>query len=380
MSTPALRLSHTTDSLDASAGGPPRTVSALAQAQGRRGTEVRVVTLTRPSDGDRVQPDPEHAETVLVPHGARAPSRLAREALRGDPDLVHDHGVWLPTNHAVSVAAHRRGVPFVVSTRGMLEPWARRHRRFKKSVAWAVYQRRDLGRAALLHATAESEAGHLRAAGLRAPIVVVPNGVDVPDRPAEMHDRAPRRRALFLSRVHPKKGLPMLLDVWAEVRPEGWELQIVGPSEGGHRAELEAQAARLGLAEVAFLDAVGDADKWDLYRAADLFVLPTYSENFGVVVAEALASGVPVLTTTGAPWRGLVDHACGWWVEPEPRAVADALRDATGAPARARAEMGLRGRQHVAATYGWDGIAERMTEAYEWVVGRRPSTPDTVLL
>ena len=379
MSNPALRVSHSTDSLDTSAGGPPRTVSALAQAQGQRGSDVRVVALGRPTDTDVIRPAPEHARTVLVPDGRRAPARLAAEAVVGTPDLVHDHGLWLPTNHAVAVAALQRRIPRVVSTRGMLEPWARRHRRLKKSAAWALYQRRDLERAALLHATADSEAHNLRAVGLRAPIVVVPNGVTVPDQPAEMHEQSRRRRALFLSRVHPKKGLPMLLDAWAEVRPEGWELQIVGPSEGGHRAELQAHAARLGLTEVLFDDTVSDAEKWDYYRRADLFVLPTYSENFGVVVAEALACGVPVLTTTGAPWRSLITHSCGWWVEPETRAVADALRDATALPARARAEMGMRGRQHAATTYGWSGIAERMNEAYEWVVGRRSSAPTTVL-
>lgn len=379
MSNAALRIAHSTDSLDSSAGGPPRTVSALAQAQGQRGTDVRVVALARPGDTDVVWPDAQHARTVLVADGRRAPIRLAAETVVGTPDIVHDHGVWLPANHAVAMAAHQRRIPRVVSTRGMLEPWARRHHRLRKLAAWALYQHRDLKQAALLHATAESEAVNLRAAGLRAPIAIVPNGVDIPERAAVMRDHAPRRRALFLSRVHSKKGLPMLLDAWAEVQPQGWDLQIVGPDEGGHRADLEAQALRLGLTGVLFKGAVSDVEKWDLYRAADLFVLPTYSENFGVVVAEALAAGVPVLTTTGAPWRDLVDHSCGWWVEPNTRSIVDALRGAVALPVRTRAEMGLRGRRHVAATYGWDGIAERMTEAYEWVLGRRASPPDTLL-
>ncbi|MGB3541863.1 glycosyltransferase, partial [Rubrivirga sp.] len=272
------------------------------------------------------------------------------------------------------------GVPRVVTTRGMLEPWARRHRRLKKAVAWRLYQRRDLASAAVLHATAESEAESLRSVGLRAPIAVIPNGVDVPAQVAP-HDRSPGtpRRALFLSRVHPKKGLPQFLEVWSQVRPAGWELLIAGPDEDGHRADLEAQAARLGLTEVRFRGSVPDSEKWNLYRSADLFVLPTYSENFGVVVAEALASGVPVVTTTGTPWSDLRDHGCGWWVAPDARPLRDALEDAVALEDAARAGMGTRGRALVSARYGWPQISAQMADVYAWTLGHapRPSTVHT---
>ena len=374
-----LRVLHTTASLHARHGGPPRTISALAEGLGRGGTKVEVLALADGPLSESVQPDSALAQTHFVEGGGGGTRRLGRAVLAASADVIHDHGLWLPTNHIVARAARQQGVPFVVSTRGMLEPWARQNSRLKKAVAWWVFQRRDLASAALLHATAPSEAQALRSVGLRAPIAVIPNGVHVPPKT----DRHPRpdgelRRALFLSRVHPKKGLPLLLDAWAEVRPAGWELVVAGPDEGGHQAELEARAARLGLDEVSFLGPIGNEKKWDLYSSADLFVLPTYSENFGVVVAEALAAGVPVLTTTGAPWAELETHRCGWWVEPAPRPLAEALRAATEATDGERAAMGARGRTLVRDSYGWDGIAVQMLGVYEWLSGRQTSAPPCV--
>ena len=374
----ALSVLHTTASLHARNGGPPRTISALAEGLGRDGATVEVLALADGPSAETVRPNPATARTSFVERGRGETRRFQAHVENANSDVVHDHGLWLPTNHAAARAAHQRGVPFVVSTRGMLEPWARRNGWLKKTAAWWAYQRRDLSSAAVLHATAPSEAQALRDVGLDAPVAVIPNGVHVPPEAGPSPREKDRRRALFLSRVHPKKGLPMFLDVWADVRPDGWELVVAGPDEGAHRAELETQAARLGLDAVSFLGPVGDGGKWDLYRSADLFVLPTYSENFGVVVAEALAAGVPVLTTTGAPWAELQTHRAGWWVEPEPRAIAEALRAATGAGDAERQAMGERGRALVREVYGWDGIAARMREVYEWVLGRRSSAPPCV--
>ncbi len=365
---------HTTDSLDAHQGGPPRTISALATGLGRRGARVGVVAF---GDGAAVvTPDARHANVEFVARGQGGGPRYRDAVLGGDPMLVHDHGLWLASNRASAAAAARGGLPRVVSTRGMLEPWARRHHRWRKRAAWAAFQKRLLQQAAVLHATAEAEADSLRDIGLTSPIAVIPNGVALPEATAP--HAGGRRRALFLSRVHPKKGLPLLLDAWADVKPAGWQLVIAGPDEDGHQAELETHARRLGLDEVLFVGSVPDDEKWALYRSASLFVLPTYSENFGVVVAEALASGVPVVTTTGAPWAELETHGCGWWVEPAARPVRDALADAVARTDPERRSMGLRGRALVANRYDWDAIAAQMLEVYEWALGRGPTPPATL--
>lgn len=258
------------------------------------------------------------------------------------------------------------------STRGMLEPWALAHKRWKKRMAWPLYQRADLAKAAVLHATSEAEAVSIRRAGLRVPVAVIPNGVDVPENLPE-RNRGEVRRALFLSRLYPVKGLPLLVEAWGRLRPIGWELVIAGPDEGGHRAHVERLVRDAGLTDaVTFAGPVADADKWALYRTADLFVLPTHSENFGLVVAEALGAGVPVLTTTGAPWRELETHGCGWWTEVSVDALAEALVQATQTPRADLDAMGERGQALVRERYGWDDAARHMKAVYEWVLSGGP--------
>ncbi|MEM8598284.1 MAG: glycosyltransferase [Bacteroidota bacterium] len=372
---------HTLDSLSADQGGPSRSVSLLCAALARCGTDVQIVTSRlRPDEGPAVLPPPD-----LVPvHFAERPSAAAafwggsafaevtEALLERAPAVLHDHGIWLPTNHLVSRLAQRTATPRVLSTRGMLTPWALQHKQGKKKVAWALYQHRDLEAVTLFHATSEAEAEGIRNLGFRQPIAVVPNGVDVPAeaRGAAHQPNGAKRRALFLSRLHSGKGLPDLFRAWAEVQPAGWELVVAGPDAEGHRAELERLIPSLGLEDdVQFLGPVEDEAKWAVYRSADFFVLPTHSENFGTVVAEALASAVPVLTTRGAPWQDLETHACGWWVDIGPDGVAAGLREAVACSDDERAAMGQRGRALVERDYSWTHVAEEMTAVYAWLLG-----------
>ena len=297
---------------------------------------------------------------------------LATEA-RGSDTIFHDHGVWMPSNHAAAATARRLGVPLVVSTRGMLTAWALGQSRIKKRAAWLLYQGRDLRSAQLLHATAEAEVEDIRRVGLRQPAVVLPNGVELPEDARGMPE-ASVRRALFLSRVHPKKGLLNLIEAWAHVRPRGWELVIAGPDEGGHRAEVEVRA-RTHEVDVVWAGPVDDRAKWDLYRSADLFVLPTFSENFGIVVAEALAAGVPAITTTGAPWGVLNERRCGWWIDVGVEPLAAALHEATALSDEARHAMGQQGRAYVREALSWEHVAQEMAAAYRWVLGRGGKPP-----
>lgn len=266
----------------------------------------------------------------------------------------------------------------------MIDPWAIATKRWKKAVAWKIFQQRILDTASLLIATSEFEYAGIRGAGLKNPVAIIPNGISLDytqnnSMQLRSDSRNARRTVLFLSRIHPKKGVLNLLDAWATVVDRGWRLVIAGPDDDGHLGVVLERIQKLGLTEsVLYAGAVEGEAKNALYRKADLFVLPTYSENFGLVVAEALAQGVPVITTKGAPWRDLETYHCGWWVDVGVEPLITALRDAMARSDGERQAMGEAGRSYV-RRYDWEQIAFQMRETYAWVLGQR-GKPEWVYL
>ena len=352
-------------SLSPNYGGPAFSVSGLALALAEAGVEIGLWT----SDESvlRSPLSPAHPAVRRL-HGAVGDA-LARF---GRPDLVHDNGIWLPHNHRLASLAASCGLPRLVSTRGMLEPWAVEHKRLKKKLAWWLYQRLDLCRASYHHTTAESEAENLRLLKLGVPIGVIPNGINVVEVDSRRRRPSEFRHALFLGRIHPVKGLALLLDAWAKVRPPGWRLLLAGPDEGGHRAELEKKIAAMSLVElVHFLGPLQGEAKERVYADADLFVLPSFSESFGMGVGEALAHGLPVLTTTGVPWPMLASCDCGWRVPITVDGIVDGLRAATSLAPGALRVMGGRGRELVRREFSWPNVAKRFIDTYQALLMRR---------
>ena len=366
-----MKICFTSASFDAAYGGPALSVSHLAAAVAETGADAAIWA----PDGSAVTSDVVPSDGKITRLDGSFQDALLRF---GRPDLVHDSGVWLPHNHKIAAYCDRENLCRIVSPRGMLEPWAMQYKRLKKQIAWRLYQKRDLETAAALHATSDAEAAQFGALGLSAPVHRAPNGTDIPDEAAleaarEQRGRRSPRTALFLSRVHPKKGLPLLVKAWSDCRGngmlDGWRLIIAGPVELDHDQEIQALVDKAGLsADIHLVGAqYGDA-KTALLVNADLFILPTHSENFGIAVAEALAHGCPVITTTAAPWQALETERAGWWVDPEWKAIAQALADACVLDDRNRREMGARGRVLVAKNYGWPGIGRQMVDTYQSVL------------
>jgi glycosyltransferase involved in cell wall biosynthesis len=259
----------------------------------------------------------------------------------------------------------------------MLAPVALAERPWRKRLALALWLRRDLASAALLHATSLREAEELAAMRLGPPIAVLPSGVTVPTDAALHADDTEERLCVFIGRLAPIKQLSLLLDAWARIRPAGWRLVIVGPDERGHGAELAARATALGLeASVTFAGVADDAAKWAWYARADLAVLTSRNESFGLAVAEALAAGVPVVATAGVPWPSLRSEDCGWHVADAD--FSDALAAATAASAATRRAMGARGRALMMRDYAWPAIATRSASCYRWLLSGGP-TPSAVI-
>lgn len=267
----------------------------------------------------------------------------------------------------------------MVSPRGMLGPEAMRFSALNKAVVWFLYQKRVLQAASCVHATSEQEYDEIRAHGFTNPIAVIPNGIDLPhDLHAKKENTGSERILLSLGRIHPKKGLSRLIEAWArlEQRFPDWQLRIVGPDENAHRAELEKLIAERRLVRVTIHGPAFGTEKASEFYRSELFVLPSFNENFGLTAAEALAAGRPVVATKGTPWRGVVTNGCGWWVSSSVDGLAGALGDAMALSPERLGEMGARGRSWMARDYSWESVAREMLNVYSWLAsgGVAPGT------
>lgn len=296
-----------------------------------------------------------------------AASRVASFASDCSPAVVHVHGVWTAANAATCLRSRTLGIPYVVSPHGMLLPAAMQRGGLKKHCAIRAFVRQNLEAAALVHASSEAERESVLAVAPGARTVVIPWGVDIPDatRRRPLSDR--RRQAAYIGRIIPLKGVDDLLAAWDDVRPSGWTLRFIGSDPEGHASHLASAINSLGLLDtVSIQPSIDHASLLHLLEEIDLLILPSHSENFGLVAAEALAAGVPVITTTATPWQAVVHERCGWWVSDTPSGLAAAIREACGLPADDLAAMGARGRSWVEEAFAWATISSRFTsELYQ---------------
>lgn len=379
---------HVVATVDDPGAGPSYSVVSLVNAMAVQGAQASLHTARgwRAGPPNTEVRTPRHDHPVDRGPAGRwlcASSAMAHALARqvGVVDVLHTHGLWLmPNVYPSRIRRHSDRLRVVVSPRGMLGAGALRFSRTRKWAFWHAMQRRALETADCLHATSELEAQDIRAAGLRNPIAVIPNGIDLPDLPGAQN--APRgiRTALSLGRIHPKKGLDRLIRAWAEVEPRfpDWRLSIVGPAELNHDQQLRALARELSLQRVSVEGATFGAAKAAAYRDADLFVLPTLSENFAMTVAEALAAGTPVISTKGAPWAGLETESCGWWIDHGVAPLASTLEKAMTLPDATLRDMGGRGRSWMQRDFSWEAVGRDMLAAYAWLSarGERPDFID----
>lgn len=380
----SMKILHTSPPMGPSYGGPFQSVRNLAKSEVAICLDVEVMMPWSAEAAARLNDwlPVSASASGMVSIGPLGWSRCYRESLMATrADVIHTHGLWLHPSWAALAWKKKFLRPHVASVRGMLEPWAWQHKAWKKRPVWWIWEKRNLESASLLHATSAREAESFRSRGLSAPIAIIPNGVElvVSQNLGAGKVTMDKRVALFLGRMHPIKGLPLLLDAWAKLRPKGWCLRVAGPDQGGYRKELERQVTKLGLeAVVRFTGPLAGEDKDAAFRDADLFILPTLSENFGIAVAEAMAHGLPVITTHGAPWQLLEDKQCGWWVPVSVEGIAAALHDATRRSPEQLAAMGAKGREIVAERFAWDRIAAQFNDCYRWLLGEG-ERPDCVM-
>jgi glycosyltransferase involved in cell wall biosynthesis len=369
-----VKVGFVTPYLTRSGGGVFTSVQRLAQVVAEK-NEVHVFGLEDPVAADDLPTwSPLHAAAFPV-HGPRAfgYSPALSRALREAPlEIVHSHGLWMYP----SIAARHSGKPCIISPHGMLDPWALALSRWKKKLAAAAFQDAHLREAACLHALCQSEADSIRAYGLRHPICVIPNGIDLPspgDEPASFENEIPPdgKVLLYLGRLHPKKGLPNLIRAWPAIG-DSWHLVIAGWDQGGHQDELKHLANEMRTSRVHFAGPQFGTAKAAAYRRADAFILPSLSEGLPMVILEAWAHGKPVLMTSECNLPEGFAARAAIQIEPDPDGITRGLRELTALSSLDRSEMGARGRRLAEERFAWRTIAENFHAVYQWTLRGGP--------
>ena len=360
-----MRILHFITSIDRASGGTSAYMQLLAKELGRL-VELHVATHRGENPLTLENCTVHYINGNALGLGMKEDWLKVLDSVR--PDMVHVNCCWMPEIALAQWWAQERGYKVVLTPHGMLEPWImRRHYWTKKLPALLLFQKKAVKRADMLHATATSEKEHLEALGLNKKITVIANGIDV--EAIEMK-RSWRRNGniLFLSRIHVKKGINFLIEAVAAMKDvfADYTINIAGEGEEAYINELKQLTRQLGIErQVNFIGGVYGDMKWRLFKEADLFVLPTHSENFGIVVAEALASGTPVITTKGTPWSDLEEYGCGWWTEVGTEPTAKALSSFLSLTEQDIERMGRNGRRLVEEKYSAKNMAEQMVKMYE---------------
>ncbi len=293
---------------------------------------------------------------------------MRRRLMALDADLVHVHGIWLDSQWAAMTRQKKAGTPVVVSPRGMLDEWAVRNSSWKKRAVEKLFAREALERASCINALCRSEADAIRAYGLKNPIALIPNGIDLPDLSVGKARDGEEKRLLFIGRIHPKKGLRELLQAWAEFKSDGqWKLLIAGWDDGGHEAGLKALASDLALGDrVEFIGSAYGEQKDRLLRSVDAFILPSFSEGLPMSVLEAWSYALPVVMTDFCNLPEGFSAGAALRVQPEPASIADGLARLANLDEETLSAMGREGRRLAEEKFSWASIAERMARVYEW--------------
>lgn len=366
-----MRIAHVVPSLEDRHGGPSKSVRALANATAAA-EPVDLLTTLEP--GQQMVPSGDDAAAIHVfpreaPRRLCASAGLQRRLTTTAYDVIHSHALWLLTLRYAHDAAQRTGAPLVLSPRGMMSGWAWEHHRWRKRLAsWFVHPG-AMDAADGWHATSAEEAEDIRRLGFAQPICIAPNGVELPTPAdlaaaraawhAEFPQLASRRVALFYSRFHRKKRLRELIDLWLASAPADWLLLVAGVPEEYSLAKVQNWCAGAAASRIVVADG---RNRPPPFAAAEVLLLPSHSENFGLVVAEALAAKVPAVVTNTIPWTGLATHGAGACVAWDDYPAT--LRATLAASADKLAARGARGRRWVAKEFTWQHAAARLLDFY----------------
>ena len=371
----AMRVIQVVPSISAEASGPSYSVPALCQGLCAAGCEVSLQFTGEVPKREFGYPVEAHGFSRWPhPHLRRSPQMLkALRAACERADIIHNNSLWQCPNVYPAWAKKGTGCKLVMAPRGTMAAWSLRHHWLQKKAFGWYAQYAAMRETDMWHATCAKEYEEIRAEGYGQPVAIVPIGIDLPvvEPKGARGGMDMRKRLVFFGRLHKVKAVDTLILAWGQVaeRFKDWELAIAGP-DGGARGELEALVAERKILRVSFIGELNGQAKYDFLAGAELCVLPSYTENFGVTVAEALACGTPVIASQGTPWKGLNANRAGWWIPCGAPSLKAQLEEALLMPREALRARGRNGRDWMKRDFDWNAIGAKMKLAYEWLLGR----------
>lgn len=362
-------------SLDINSGGPSRSVPMLVKGLVEFGVDVTLMTIRSKNMNVHALEGTTARLKVLEPSFTR--KEITRYLKDEKFHLIQIQSMWDWPYHKVMVEARKLGIPYIATPRGMLEPWSLSQKKWKKKLAWWLYQRNDVQKSVCVFTTAKMEAEHVTNLGITTCKAVIPNGIETDSYPCKTSVDVVKKQVLFLSRVHVKKGIEVLFEVWKQIHPdyEDWQLLVIGNGEAEYIHSLENRVECLGLKEsIKILPPVFGNDKIQIYQESALFCLPSYSENFGMAIAEAMSCGTPVITTTNCPWNILNDTKTGWCIDLNVDNLERALREALSMNPTELYDMGQKASKLIYENFDYRNVTRKTLKLYEWLLngGEKP--------
>lgn len=360
-----MKILHTISGLSKSSGGPSSCTYNLLKGLNSAGVEADVLTI---GCDDVIGND---SFIIAVDNDAANPfvySKNFRERLRNGMqyDIYHANGLWTYPSHATAKWALKNNKPYIIAPHGMLYPAGLDSKPWKKKIALALFQREDLRRATIIQATCQQEANYIDALGFKRPIEIVPNCLEINLSPIREKENTTKRFG-FVGRINPIKNIHLLLQAWAKLgnKTNNCELVIAGEGNAQYKKELIGFVEEKGLKNIVFCGFLSGEDLTNMVSSFDYQLLVSKSENFGMVIPEALVCGVPCIATQGTPWKELNTHNCGWWINDGVDNIASAIETAIETSEEKRKEMGQRGRELVINNYSVNAVSDKLIKVYE---------------
>lgn len=368
-----MKILQTIPYFNKASGGPVSCTYQLVKGLNGIGVKTDILSFL-PAQEDMLAND---SFIKYLPDDRKTPLWLSHNMSRtlnktvNDYDIVHVNTIWTWPSHLPVGKAKKAGKPLVISPHGMLYPQALMVSGWKKEIISKLFLRKDLSKADCIHATSEEEARHIRDFGVSNPIAVIPNCICVENYPKPRKEPNQKRRFGFVGRLNPIKNIDILIKAWISLgeKTGDWELEIIGSGEPEYENYLKSIAKSCKNQNIIFKGFLSGDELHTAVRNLDFQILPSKSENFGMVVPEALVCGVPVIASKGTPWGLLEKYNCGWWIESTETSIAETIYEAIETTEDRRREMGKNGRNLVMDKFGSIAVANKMHELYKWLLG-----------